>query len=222
MKYIPKKMTVICGYYGCGKTNLSVNLALEARKHGSAAIIDADVVNPFFRSADFAELMSANDIHLVCPQYANTNLDIPVINFDLKLLSKQYGFCIVDAGGDDAGAYPLGRFRGLFDDLSDTADFLYVYNKYRRPDYSPQEAAETLRSIEAAGRFKCTALVNNSNIGAETALRHIKDSLSFGEELERLTGLEHAFMTIPEGISGTAFGDFDTFTVKRYVKLPWE
>ena len=35
-------ITVICGHYGCGKTNLALNLALEAAGSGPVTLVDLD------------------------------------------------------------------------------------------------------------------------------------------------------------------------------------
>ena len=61
-----KKITVITGHYGSGKTNLAVNLALECSKTGEpVTVVDLDIVNPYFRTADFAELFRSHGITLV-------------------------------------------------------------------------------------------------------------------------------------------------------------
>ena len=50
---LEKKITIICGHYGCGKTNLSINLAMDhAREGKQTALVDLDLVNPYFRSSD--------------------------------------------------------------------------------------------------------------------------------------------------------------------------
>ena len=52
-----KKITIVTGHYGSGKTNFSVNLAVRAAQEGAdAAIVDLDIVNPYFRTADFRQL----------------------------------------------------------------------------------------------------------------------------------------------------------------------
>ena len=52
-----KKLYIIVGHYGSGKTNFAVNLAVDLQKRGEkVAIADMDIVNPYFRSADFTEL----------------------------------------------------------------------------------------------------------------------------------------------------------------------
>ena len=159
---------LLTGDYGCGKTNLAVNLALRLAEKGKTSIVDMDTVNPYFRSADFGELFSARGINAVFPQYANTNLDIPVLNFDLESVISDSDFTIIDVGGSDAGAYPVGRYESLFKSLGEKLEMLYVFNMYRLCERSADEITETLREIESACRLKCTGLVNNSNLGAET------------------------------------------------------
>ena len=47
-----KSCVIVCGHYGAGKTNLTVNLALAAAQSGEAvSVIDMDIVNPYFRTA---------------------------------------------------------------------------------------------------------------------------------------------------------------------------
>ena len=79
----------VTGHYGSGKTNLAVNLAVDFAKEGErVTIIDLDIVNPYFRTADFSELFGSLGIKLVAPQFANTNLDIPSLGFDMAAVIK--------------------------------------------------------------------------------------------------------------------------------------
>ena len=80
-----KKITIVTGHYGSGKTNFSVNLAVRAAQEGAdAAIVDLDIVNPYFRTADFRQLFEEKGIKLIAPDFANSNLDIPSIQLDRK------------------------------------------------------------------------------------------------------------------------------------------
>ena len=55
------KITVISGHFGSGKTNVAVNLALDAARAGEqVCIADLDIVNPYFRTADNAEFLRTN------------------------------------------------------------------------------------------------------------------------------------------------------------------
>ena len=92
-----KKITVVTGHYGTGKTNLSVNIAMNIKAQGNpVCVIDLDIVNPYFRTADFKKLFEENDIKLVAPEYANSNLDIPALSFDLEQLAMSDDYLVID------------------------------------------------------------------------------------------------------------------------------
>ena len=58
-----KRITIISGHYGSGKTNIAVSLALDLkRQHENTAIADIDIVNPYFRSKDSEKLLGDNGI----------------------------------------------------------------------------------------------------------------------------------------------------------------
>ncbi|MEG0752596.1 MAG: cobalamin biosynthesis protein CobQ, partial [Angelakisella sp.] len=80
-----QRITIVCGHYGSGKTNLSVNLALRAAAvYPKTAVADLDIVNPYFRTADFGSLFANHGIELIAPMFANSNLDIPAIPAALR------------------------------------------------------------------------------------------------------------------------------------------
>lgn len=213
-----KRVILLTGDYGCGKTNLAVNLALLLAEKGKVSVVDMDTVNPYFRTADFGEMLTKRGINLVFPQYANTNLDIPVLNFDLESVISESDFTIIDVGGSDAGAYPVGRYESLFKSLGDELEMLYVFNMYRLCERSADEVVRTLREIENACRLKCTALVNNSNLGAETTRDTVAASEKFAEEVSALAGLPIRFTCVTENEKS----DETHLPVKRLVTLPWE
>ena len=63
-----KRIIIVCGHYGCGKTNFSLNLALDIAKQGKAVtLIDLDVVNPYFRSSDYQEVLKENGVDVIAP-----------------------------------------------------------------------------------------------------------------------------------------------------------
>ena len=47
MEFPFPKITVITGHYGCGKTNVAVNIALKLAAEGKkVTVVDLDIVNP--------------------------------------------------------------------------------------------------------------------------------------------------------------------------------
>lgn len=216
-----KRITVICGHYGVGKTNLALNLALEAAGQGeTVTLADLDIVNPYFRSSEYGALLEKKGVRLIAPVFAGTTLDTPTLSAALySIFEPQSGRVFIDAGGDDAGVTALG---GLSARLEESGyEMLYVINRYRVLSQKPEEAAALLREIEAASRLRATGIVNNSHLGAETTLQTLLEALPFGEETAARTGLPLCFHTAPEFVSlGDAAGRFKV--VKRYVRFPWE
>ena len=105
------RITVVCGHYGCGKTNLTLNLALEAAAAGErVTVADLDIVNPYFRSRERKEQLDARGIRLIASSQACTDADVPSLPADVFALFQDpdlYG--IVDVGGDPDGAREIGR-----------------------------------------------------------------------------------------------------------------
>ena len=179
-----KKITNITGHNGSGKTNLAVNLALRLADAGEkVTIVDFDIVNPYFRTADFAELFQKHGVTLAASMYANTSLDIPAISFDMERMAYEPGYLIVDVGGDDAGAIGLGRYaEGFSAYVPEQLDMWYVINRYRYLTERPEETLELMYEIEAVSRMRHTGIVNNSNLGRETTADTIRQALPYAEE----------------------------------------
>lgn len=217
-----KKITVITGHYGSGKTNFSVNLAMNLAAEGkSVCVADLDIVNPYFRTADFRQLFEDNNIKLVTPEYANSNLDIPALNFDLEQLVLSADYLIIDVGGDDAGAVALGRYSDSLEKYRDETDMLYVINAYRYLTSTPDEALKLMYEIETASRMKHTAIVNNSNLGSETTPETIENSLEFASETALKAELP-LFCTACREDLAEFIEDKNLMPIKVYVKPFWE
>lgn len=218
-----KKITIITGHYGSGKTNLSVNLAVNAAKEGKkVAVVDLDLVNPYFRTADFKELFENKGIKLIAPDFANTNLDVPSIQFDVEQLAINEDCLIIDVGGDDAGATALGRYaEAMLERFADDIDMLYVINQRRTLTSNSDEAVTLMYEIEAASRMKHTAIINNTNLGRETTLEIVEQSADFAADVAEKTGLPLAFTTCPEEFCELTDRN-DIMPIKVYVKLPWD
>lgn len=217
-----KKVTIITGHYGSGKTNVSVNLALElAEKGEKVTVVDLDIVNPYFRTADFAELFSSKNINLISSIYANSNLDIPAISFDIERLTNEDGYLIIDVGGDDSGSTALGRYKDIFDKLSESGDIdmFYVINRYRFMTQTPSEAINLMKEIEYTARFKHTGIINNSNLGEETDKQTVLDSLDYADEVSREAKLPVVFTSSPVEFECERA---NIKLIKRYVKALWE
>ena len=142
---IKNRICVLCGHYGSGKTNVAVNLAKAAARAGKrVCIVDFDVVNPYFRTADNRAELTELGVRCIIPQYANTNVDIPSIPAEFQSVFISDEFCIIDVGGDD-GAIALSAYKERFEECG--YDMVYVYNKSRPLISEEDDAAESVRYI---------------------------------------------------------------------------
>ncbi|NTW28092.1 MAG: ParA family protein [Coriobacteriia bacterium] len=223
-----KRFTIVTGHYGCGKTNLSINLALDlAKEHGEVTLVDLDIVNPYFRSSDYAQMLAEQGVRVISPTFAGTTLETPSLSAAVYSAFESAGAVIFDVGGDDAGATTLGRFSREIAAI----DFcmLYVVNRYRNLIATPAEAADLLAEIEAASHLQATAVVNNSHLRDETTAATVLDSIGYARETAGLLGLPLAFTTVPKRLAhefsevpGAATYIENAYPVGVYVRTPWE
>ncbi len=217
-----ERIVIITGHYGSGKTNLAVNFAVRAAGEGKkTAIVDLDIVNPYFRTADFKKMFDERGITLAAPEFANSNLDIPALNFDIEQLIADHDIVIIDVGGDDAGAAALGRYSQSLAKYGDATSMLYVINQRRYLTATADEATELMLEIEQASRMKHTAVVNNTNLGNETSAGIVDASAGFASEVSEKAGIPLAFTTCPENCAEFSENE-DLFPVRVYVKPVWE
>lgn len=185
-----KRLTLFAGHYGSGKTNIAVNYALALAAEGKAVSIgDLDIVNPYFRTADSRKILEAAGVQLISPQYANTNVDLPALPAaSYRLVEDKSIFGIMDIGGDDRGAYALGRYVPYIK-AENNYRMVFVANACRPLTRTPEEALEVMREIEGACGLAFTDLVNNTNLAEETSPQTLLDSLDYMQQLSKISGL---------------------------------
>ena len=192
-----KRLTLLCGHYGSGKTNVAVNLAFYLKKqYNNLVVADLDIVNPYFRTKDSLDDFKKRGIELICSEYANTNVDIPALPANMyRLTTDKTLTAIVDVGGDDRGAYALGR---LVPEIKaeNNFDMLMVINGYRPLTPDAASTIEVMREIETACGLEFTGRVNNSNIGDETTAQNVLNSMVYANEVSKASGLPVVMTTV--------------------------
>ena len=163
-----KRVTIFVGHFGSGKTEITLNGALELAAGGRAVTLaDLDVVKPYFRSRSARDILSRAGIELLAPTGANVHADLPIIVPQIRSqLRDSNRRLIMDVGGDEVGARVLGSLSDVvpFDDT----DCFLVLN-FRRPSTpDPERALQMIRQIEAVGRVPVTGLISNTHLMEET------------------------------------------------------
>ena len=188
MKY--KRITLLCGHYGSGKTNVALNMAFELKASGNdVCIADLDIVNPYFRTKDSAAELEEKGIELIASEYAGTNVDIPAMPQQMySITDNKNRMAVIDVGGDDRGALALGRISPAIIN-ENNYECLLVINKFRPLPPDAESTLEVMKEIEVAGKISFTGLVNNSNLGEETTAEDVLGSVDYADAVSSLTGL---------------------------------
>lgn len=219
-----KSINIICGHYGSGKTNFSLNLALRKKREGKTVdIVDLDIVNPYFRTADYKNFLVDNGIRVISPASAGTTLDAPALTSEIySVFDDVDGYTVIDVGGDDVGASALGRFSKLIKALPEPYEMIFVINKFRSMISEPEDAIEIMREIEAASRLSVTGIVNNSHLATITTAEDILGSLDYAKATAELAGLPLLATTAPANLAPELEGRVENLLpVEVIVKLPW-
>lgn len=216
-----KRITLLAGHYGSGKTNIAVNMAMELKKeHEHTAIADLDIVNPYFRTLDSKNELEEAGIRLIVSPYANSSLDIPALPQDMyAIVDDERLYSIIDVGGDDRGALALGRLSRRIAE-ENNYDMFLVINKYRPLTPDAQSVAEVMQEIEEAGRLKFTGIINNSNLGSGTDAECILGSLDYAKEVSELTGLPLVLTSVEEKFYDELKGKIDNLFAMKLQKRP--
>lgn len=197
-----KRVTIFVGHYGSGKTNIAVAYAKYLNSLGKRVVIaDMDIVNPYFRTKDSKGELRELGIELISSEFANSNVDLPALPSELYgVVENNDRYAVLDIGGDDRGAYALGRFAPYIRKENDY-EVVFVANKYRPLTRTPEEAFEVMREIESAGGLSVTAIVNNSNLGELSDANTIRESSDYIEKLSKLSGKPIKFTSVKEDLA---------------------
>ena len=194
-----KRITLLSGHYGSGKTNIAVNLARRLRaSNENVAIADIDIVNPYFRTKDSQAELEKAGIRLISSPYAGSNVDLPALPDEVYAITDDRSVtAVVDVGGDDRGALALGRWRDAILQEGDY-EMLFVINRFRPLTATPEDAVEVMREIEIASGIPFTAVVNNSNLGDETPARDVLESGAYAANVCAISALPLKMTTVRE------------------------
>ena len=196
-----KRMTILAGHYGSGKTNIAVNLAFSLKKqYDNVVVADMDIVNPYFRTKDSLKEFEEAGIRLIASRFAGSNVDLPSLPQEMYMLTDDKStHAILDIGGDERGALVLGRYAPRILEENEY-EMLFVFNASRPLTPDADSALEVMREIEEAGKISFTGIINNTNIGGETTPETVLSSLKKAEELSKKSNLPIVMTTVEKSL----------------------
>lgn len=211
----------IVGHFGSGKTEIALNAAIYLRSLSRRVrLVDLDIVNPFFRSAEQTGLLRAHDIDAIYPQFALTGVDIPALGPEiLRAFEPDGAVSILDVGGDDSGAAALGRFKPQLDATG--AELYYVINPFRPRSATLEQILNLIALVELRARVPVTGILANANVGGYTTPDSIAEGRALIEEAARAAHIPVvAECGTKEAFAGTD-AKWEKFTIERYLKPEW-
>jgi len=219
-----KRIKIFVGGFGSGKTEIAINYSIYYKKnHIQVAIVDLDIVNPYFRTREAKNALNLKGIKMISPEGEMAYADLPLISPEIKGLIQNSDYhLILDVGGDDVGTVVLGNFKSFIKDLD--YEMLLVVNSYRPFTQSVPQIMQMAQEIENSSRLKISGMVSNPNLSGQTDEKIIKQGHILIKQPSQKLNLPIKFICIDERFSQKIqqknFQE-SIFYIKRFMRLPW-
>lgn len=168
-----KRIIIVTGHYGSGKTEFAVSLALmlaqeQNRLFPRLALIDLDIANPYFRSRERRGLLEEAGIGVYGSLYkTEVTAELPALSANVRKPLEDKDCCvIIDAGGNDSGALVLNQFKKYYTPDETAVLAVLNFNRFETQDVSG--AIAHINAIEAVTGLEIEGLVNNTHLLRET------------------------------------------------------
>lgn len=231
-----KKYHVIIGHFGSGKSEFSLNIAFnEAAKGKKITLVDLDIVNPYFRTAERHEEIEKAGIRLLMPSFVTSGVEIPALPAEIySAFNDDSDLVIFDVGGDAAGAIALGQYYRFFSGIEkENLEVTYVFNARRPLSPDLESNLDIIRNIEAASRIGIDNIINNTNLSQETTVRDLIDGYELAKQISDKAQLpvrntistekvldEFKAYAEANGLDGTYIGEY--YPIVRYMHRDWD
>ncbi len=217
------KVIIIFGMFGCGKTELAINMALELSKKHKVALADIDTISPYYRSRDEKSRIESQGVTVITPPERLMHADLPMIVPQVGgfIQNNEYKV-ILDVGGNEDGATVLGSLNNFIN----PQDYLglFVINERRPFSATVEEVSKNIQALSVLGRIKIHYIVNNTNLSSETTPDIIRNGELLAEELALNTGIPILCTVVPDSMTGNdeITTVFSKLILKRHLKNIWE
>lgn len=218
------RIIIFTGYFGSGKTEFSINKSIElAAKGKKVMLVDLDIVNPFFRSAEMKSVLEAQGVEVITPEYANTNVDLPTLPPEIfKAFNTQDTEVIIDVGGDGDGARALGCFYPYLKD--EDFELNFIVNTLRPFTSQVDEILKVALDVEKKSRLEITHFISNTNLAGETELDMVMEGFGMVSCAAAKIDKPISLVGVPSNLEGQLPESLKSvaYPIKRYMKPQWE
>jgi hypothetical protein len=218
-------IVIIVGNYGSGKTEVSINLAVN-RKHADidVRIADLDLVNPYFRTREAKDSLAKLGIDVVLPPEEYLQADLPILSpLVAGMIRQPSQLTLLDVGGNDVGANVLASLEDAF--KNKTVKMLQVVNPLRPFTDTIEGCLKIRAEIENAAKLSISGIIGNANLINETSIEEIYSGYEFVQALSEKSRLSLEFITVPREL----LPDIDlrrltcpVLPIDRQLVPPWE
>jgi hypothetical protein len=217
-------IVIIVGNYGSGKTEISINLAVNRKRAGiDVRIADLDLVNPYFRTREAKDSLTKLGIDLVLPQQEYLQADLPILSPAVAGMIRQPSqLTLLDMGGNDVGATVLASLEDIFNDKP--LKILQVVNPLRPFTNTIDGCLKIRDEIERAAKLTIGGIIGNANLIDDTSIEEINSGYDFVLALSEQSGLPLEFITAARDL----LADFDlsrfscpVLAIDRQLVPPW-
>ncbi len=208
-----KRIRIIIGHYGSGKTEFSVNYARELAKvtDRKLALADLDIVNPYFRSRERAKFLEDMGVEVISSQLGNNvNFDLPSLSAGILRPLQNHDYdLILDVGGDHVGARVLKQYSQYL--VKDDCDMFAVVNANRPETNEINGVLNHIRGIEMEAGIKVTGLINNTHLIWDTSVEDVMRGQKLLEEVSDKLNIPIVYVSVrrelikelPDSVKGT-------------------
>ncbi|MBE0467836.1 MAG: hypothetical protein IBX71_11525 [Candidatus Desulforudis sp.] len=222
--YPTNRVSIFVGALGSGKTELAINTALMLAQEVPVALVDLDVINPYYRVRKVKTELARLGVDVVCPPDALMQADVPALTPAIwGVLSRDDQRGVFDVGGDDIGAIVLGSLRPSLP----TGHYAvyFVVNTCRAHSATRADIHLMIDRIERTARVGIDYLINNTNLGPETDAATVVEGRRILGVVAGERGVSVACTGVRPGIAAAVRAlDAVTpvFRLRFFMRPPWE
>lgn len=213
-----KRITILTGHVGSGKTEIAINLAMkEAKQFNRVAVNDFNVENSYFATKEIKTLLEKFRIEVIAPMGLLARVDLPIVPPEIYRVLKDPAYkVIMDVGGDQHAARVLEKYYSILH--AEGYELIFVINANHSNKSSAQEIIKTIKSIESESKLTVTGLINNTNFGCyDTTVDNLLTGLKLAEEVSEELCIPFLYTTLSDKINDHK-EEFESLSNINYIK----